>query len=66
MLETISAVIYRKKYTIQRKRNFILVTDGSIKFLIHKRLFGDVAGERNIHKLLVVLTHNKELIVYRT
>ena len=66
MLEKICTVIHRKKYTIQRKRNFILVTDGSIKFLIHKRLFGNVAGERNIHKILVVLTNNKELIIYRT
>ena len=66
MLEIISAVIYRKKYTMKRKKNFILVTDGLIKFLIHKILFGNVAGERNIHKILVVLTNNKELIIYRT
>jgi len=60
----ISKVIYRKKYTIKRKGMFFLVSDGSVKFLIHKKLFNKVVDSRSRHKILEFLTKNKELIVY--
>lgn len=66
MLETIAIVIYRKKYNMKRRQRFFLISEGSVKFLIHKNLFNHIALERNINKILAIMMDNKELIIYRT
>jgi len=66
MLEIISTIIYNKKYVMRSIGSFFLVTNGSAKFLIHKRLFKNVVDERNIRKVFEIIKFNKELIIYRT
>jgi len=64
VLEVISKIIHRKKYAIKRKGIFCLITDGSTKFLIHKKLLKKLVETDSVHKILSIVTSNKELIIY--